>query len=408
MITKFGCKNIKAIRTFTKIDIKPITIIMGENSSGKSSLLQALSLLYVNTIFGQTIQKIKYNNPFSHFGDNNSFKNKGEDIELYFEIDDKDTKLLLIYKDDEDNSEYGILKSIKIDNDDMTYTFILNDLGSYDISIETIKNSEYDFFIDLNMSASSKLNAIMYMDDTKEHYNISEILFTPIDLLTNQLQSIRHVGKLKDIKATYDYPNDYIGYFGEKYKDIAKNLSSKLYINKAIKNIFHYEIKKIDKDTGEFYLSDEKIKKNLSLNMFGSSVSSTMPILTQYARNREKDIKDKYRLTIIEEPEINEHPMSQAKLVESLFPKNRPKQHFNIIETHSEHIVNKLRYMVYKKELKSNDVVIYYKIKESNEFINIGIDKKGFFVNNKGKYKFPKGFYDATLEEIFEIETNNL
>jgi len=303
MITKFGCKNIKAIRTFTKIDIKPITVIMGENSSGKSSLLQALSLLYVNTIFGQIIQKIKYNNSFSEFGDNDSFKNKGEDIELYFEIDDKDTKLLLIYQDDVNNNEYGILKSIKIDNEDMIYIFMLNDLGSYDIKIVTIKNSEYNFLLDFDMTASSKLNAIMFIKDTKEHYYISEILFTPIDLLTNQLQSIRHIGKLK---------------------------------------------------------------------------------------------------------EINEHPLSQARLVEALFPKSRSKKHFNIIETHSEHIVNKLRYMVYKKELKSSDIVIYYKMKDSDEFIKIEIDKKGLFINNKNKCKFPKGFYDATLEENFEIETANI
>ena len=70
MITKFGCKNIKAIKDFDSIEIRPITIIMGENSSGKSSMLQALSLLNVNKTFGNNIQRIKYNNPFSQLGDN--------------------------------------------------------------------------------------------------------------------------------------------------------------------------------------------------------------------------------------------------------------------------------------------------------------------------------------------------
>jgi predicted ATPase len=35
---------IKAIRKYTEIEIKPITILMGENLSGKSSMLQALLL----------------------------------------------------------------------------------------------------------------------------------------------------------------------------------------------------------------------------------------------------------------------------------------------------------------------------------------------------------------------------
>ena len=62
------------------------------------------------------------------------------------------------------------------------------------------------------------------------------------------LTSIRHVGMLKDVSASYDYPNDYIGYFGEKYKSVAKNLSTKKYINDSLKHIFEYEVKKIDKD----------------------------------------------------------------------------------------------------------------------------------------------------------------
>jgi len=44
MIKKFGCKNIKAIREYSEIEIRPITILMGENSSGKSS--RFLSIKY--------------------------------------------------------------------------------------------------------------------------------------------------------------------------------------------------------------------------------------------------------------------------------------------------------------------------------------------------------------------------
>lgn len=355
MIRKFGCKNIKAIREYSEIEIRPITILMGENSSGKSSMLQGLSLLAVNKIFGNTIQRIKYNNPFSNFGNNDSFKNRGEEIVLTFEIEDEDNEVYqieLTYEDEEGNDEYGDLKNIEI-------------------------------------------------TPNQEHGKVMKILI-------DDLESIRHIGMLKDIKATYDYTNDYIGYFGEKYRSVAKSLSSKMYMNRAIKHIFQYEVKKIDKDTGDFYLSDSEIKKPLTLNMFGSSVSSTMPILTQYAKNNEKEIRYNYRLTIIEEPEINEHPLSQARFIEALFPKNRPKNHFNIIETHSEHIINKFRYLVFKKQIKPTDIIVYYKRKASQIFKKIEIDKNGLFRTEDGSNSFPHGFYDATLEEIFEIETQQL
>jgi len=367
MIKKFGCKNIKAIREYSEIEIRPITILMGENSSGKSSLLQGLSLLSVNKIFGNDIRRIKYNNPFSNFGDNNSFKNRGEEIVLYFQIvEDSDSfDIELHYEDDKSSDEHGILKSVYINSE------------KFELEIDT---------------------------------TIDSYLSKVLNKLNENLEAIRHIGILKDIKATYDYPNDYIGYFGEQYRSIAKSLSSKAYINRAIKNIFEYEIKKIDKDTGDFYLSDSKLKKSLTLNMFGSSLNSTIPILTQYAKNNEKKIRDKYRLTIIEEPEVNEHPLSQAKLIESLFPKNRPKKHFNIIETHSDHIINKFRYLVAKKIIKYNDIVIYYKYKNStdsidrNIFYKIEIDRCGQFISDDfGKGGFPKGFFDATLDELFSL-----
>jgi predicted ATPase len=361
MIIKFGCKHIKAIRECTEIEIRPITIMMGENSSGKSSILQALSLLAVNKLFGNTIERIKYSNPFSNFENNDTFKNKGEDITLTFEILDNKEKhyIKLIYSDEKDNNEYGYLTEVTIN----------------DNPIEDIYNNDI------------------------------------IKKLISNLESIRHIGMLKEVKATYDYPNDYIGYFGEKYKNIVKNLSSKAYVNKCIKHIFGYEVKKIDKDTGDFYLTNSEIKKDLKLNMFGSSVSSTIPILTQFAKNREKDTKDKYRLTIIEEPEINEHPLSQARLIESLFPKTRPKNHYNIVETHSDHIVNKLRYLVAEKIIKHNDIVIYYKHKNSedenidkNKFYKIELNKCGKFVSDDFGYGgFPKGFFDATLDDLFQL-----
>ena len=425
MIKKFGCKNIKAIREYSEIEIRPITILMGENSSGKSSMLQGLSLLAVNKMFGNDIKRIKYNNPFSNFGNNDTFKNKGEDIILDFKIEDEEKNIFYIrlhYIDEETNNEYGLLQKIYInfeeDSEDLDITMTYNDMN-YEINVNIpLLNSDEDdisFYTDLK-----SIQVYPYDDKYSEKYLIdimekdipilNELVLKPIKQLVENIESIRHIGMLKDIKATYDYSNDYIGYFGEKYRGVAKSLSSKAYVNRAIKHIFQYEVKKIDRDTGDFYLSDNEIKKPLTLNMFGSSVNSTIPILTQYAKNNEREIRDKYRLTIIEEPEINEHPLSQARFVESLFPKNRPKNHFSIIETHSDHIVNKFRYLVAKKVIKYKDIVIYYKHKNSNDkidkdkFYKIEIDGCGQFISEDfGKGGFPKGFFDATLDDLFSL-----
>jgi len=428
MIKKFGCKNIKAIREFSEIEIRPITIVMGENSSGKSSLLQALSLLSVNKMFGNDIKTIKYSNPFSNFETVDTFKNKGEEVELFFEVEDEKDKevhqIKLFYIDDKKSNEYGILNKIEIKSFKLHMVLNLKDEDylidflTLDNNFNLLKKFENKIGIHTNLKIISRIALLPTLTDEETEelknsindiFDLSNLLLNPIEILMTNLTSIRHIGMLKDVSASYDYPNDYIGYFGEKYKNIAKNLSTKKYINDSLKHIFEYEVKKIDKDTGDFYISDNEIKKSLKLNMFGSSVSSTIPILTQYARNKEQDVKDKYRLTIIEEPEINEHPLSQAKFIEALFPKTRPKNHYNIIETHSDHIVNKLRFLVSQKVIKSTDIVIYYKHKKSSEkidknrFYKIEIDKCGQFKSPEFGKGFPKGFFDATLDDLFML-----
>ena len=421
MIKKFGCKNIKAIREFSEIEIRPITIVMGENSSGKSSLLQALSLLSVNKMFGNDIRTIKYSNPFSNFDTVDTFKNKDENVELSFEIEDEKDKevhqIKLFYIDDKESNEHGILNKIEVRNKKLNTTLELTEenysINLEDVYFDSLKRLDEEIEIYTNLKIITSITLGTPKVSVDEILNSANLLLKPIfnaiEILMTNLTSIRHVGMLKDVSASYDYPNDYIGYFGEKYKNVAKNLSTKKYINDSLKHIFEYEVKKIDKDTGDFYLSDNEIKKSLKLNMFGSSVSSTIPILTQYAKNREKDVKDKYRLTIIEEPEINEHPLSQAKFIEALFPKTRPKNHYNIIETHSDHIVNKLRFLVSTKIIKSTDIIIYYKHKKSSEkidknrFYKIEIDKCGQFKSPEFGKGFPKGFFDATLDDLFML-----
>jgi predicted ATPase len=415
MITKFGCRNIKAIKDFDSIEIKPITILMGENSSGKSSILQALSLLNVNKTFGNNIQKIKYDNPFSQFGDNNSFKNKNDEVIFSFEITERNTKLTLTYIDDKTNSEYGILKRVDIDNDDMKLYLELESVESseYKVNIEKIFNETDTIYEYLNNSIDifaiytnlKMITKILLLKDDEEIRNeigqkFNEIqesisfILKPLDILLSNLTSIRHIGMIKEKKETYDYGLEYIGYFGEKYKDRALSLSNTRFLRGAISSIFNYDLI-VDKKKQELFLKVEN--KKLQLHMFGRSISSTIPILTQFAKNRESNIKDEYRLTIIEEPELNLHPKSQARFVEAIFTKNRPKKHYTILETHSDHILNKIRFLISTKVIKPKDVVIYYKQKDS-KFKKIEINKCGEFTIH-----FPKGFYDATLEDIYAL-----
>jgi len=109
----------------------------------------------------------------------------------------------------------------------------------------------------------------------------------------------------------------------------------------------------------------------------------------------------KGNIIIIENPEIHLHPKSQAKLGE-FFSFIAAKGIQLIIETHNDHIINRICYEEFKENIKSKDIVIQYKENSNTQFQKIEI-KKGQFFNKKGENRFPEGFFDATLKEIFEI-----
>ena len=45
MLTRIGLRNFKSIKSLPVIDLEPLTIISGANSSGKTALLQSILLL---------------------------------------------------------------------------------------------------------------------------------------------------------------------------------------------------------------------------------------------------------------------------------------------------------------------------------------------------------------------------
>ncbi|MCB5195708.1 AAA family ATPase [Deefgea salmonis] len=106
---------------------------------------------------------------------------------------------------------------------------------------------------------------------------------------------------------------------------------------------------------------------------------------------------------IIENPEIHLHPKAQAKLGEFFYylAKNEVQV---ILETHCEHLINKVRYEAYKDDAYDDLVGIFYKKDSGQLFEKIAINKAGSFVDEKGlKVSFPTGFFDSTLENLMEL-----
>lgn len=138
------------------------------------------------------------------------------------------------------------------------------------------------------------------------------------------------------------------------------------------------------------YKSDDL--SNLSPQQLGVGVSYLVKILIMCLRSKEGD------LLMIENPELHLHPAAQARLGEFFtYIANAGIQ--VLLETHCEHLINKLQYQIFKNRFEHDKAVVYYKGGISSAFETIHFTEGGKFGT-----PFPEGFYDATLEELLEME----
>ena len=207
--------------------------------------------------------------------------------------------------------------------------------------------------------------------------------------------------------------------------------------NKAFKEIgFNYMIS-VEEISKSHDLYAIKLKDKLSgvesyLDEVGYGFSQFLPYLG-WKFGRYSDLK------VYEQPELHLHPSAQAKLPEILIKNlserageeikidgpdieclvmdddmkitteygqssntiSLTENGYNLIETHSEHILRGVQLLVAKGLLKPEEVSIYYvgKNKSGNSYVKKHeLDENGRFI-----YKWPEGFFDIGFNQAMEL-----
>ena len=121
----------------------------------------------------------------------------------------------------------------------------------------------------------------------------------------------------------------------------------------------------LNKWVHEFQLDKIKIESNEGLGInyikykdktlldLGFGISQITAILLKITLCSES-------ILILEEPEANLHPNFQSKLADMLVDAAKTFDIQFIVETHSEYLIRKLQYLTAKKEIKTEDTLIYY------------------------------------------------
>lgn len=322
------------------LDIKPLTIITGVNSAGKSSLMQSILLpVYKNGKNGQALLANIVSLTFDAI--RNKYRNAKE-------------------------------VHIRVNVDDMTIAYH----GTIEKSEVTVLPEGEEFPIDIEQNlyylSANRIGA-------EVHPNISPLF--KIGVTGSHIPGTFEIEKSNPlmpelIKDDSSYTlSTQVNYWLTYILDIQTELQTERRSNDAV------EVQ---------YKSDGL--GNISPFQLGAGVSYLTKILVMCLR------ADKNDIILIENPEIHLHPASQARIGEFLtFIANAGIQ--VIIETHCEHLIYKVGYEIYKKRFSKEDVTVLYKESIQNPFTVIDFKEDGKFTSD-----FPEGFFDATLSEILEME----
>jgi predicted ATPase len=335
MIDKIEIKNYKCIANEV-ITGYPLTVITGLNSTGKSSVLQAVLLLNKTMTKNGAIYLSKLPSAFTTI--RNRYENAKE-ISICLTMDTKETVWHM--------SDTG---EISTDGQKM------------DLEIEKSL-----FYLSANRTGTEAISSVS--SQAKAGIQGEFLLGTfEKEKSTPVIPALIKESASSTLAVQLNYWLSYI-------------LGIKLELSTELRT---------ELDVQTSYKSDGIA--SLDPSQLGAGVGYLTKILILCLRARENYV------LMIENPEIHLHPAAQARLGEFFaFIARAGIQLF--IETHCDHLINKIRYEVYKKRLEASAVGFFYKESIRSPFLKISILPNGKFDKD-----FPAGFFDATLGELIEIE----
>lgn len=124
----------------------------------------------------------------------------------------------------------------------------------------------------------------------------------------------------------------------------------------------------------------------------GYGVSQVLPILVRV-------LNEKNAKFLLQQPEVHLHPKGQAELASLLVELNKKNKNSFVIETHSDYMIDRIRIEIVKGNIKPDDVsLIYFKpVGNIVKTYNIGFDAHANMID------VPPGFRDFFLNESREL-----
>jgi predicted ATPase len=374
-LRQFTIENFKAFQKCT-LSLPALTILIGENSSGKSSLLQALLLLKqtLEAPYGGGALVLN-----SHYVQFHQFREivfgmPSDEATLGFELEFKDFKLGFEIGSAQEGDWPKLLK-FHLDNENLPIDEIY--------SIPDPQGMAPIFGYEDGIIPES------FFYNYNDYYKVLRNFFENIGYIQPIRPAPERYYDLRGIKPRW---------IGIRAENIADFLETNPKVEKKVRNWFVESAKlarevkfEDDRDRGQMEILFTEVSTGLEIDIsrLGFGFSQILPIVVAAFSDM--------NMLIFEAPEIHLNPNLHGALTD-LFIEAANSNKQVLVETHSEHIIYRIQRRVAEGVITPEDIAIYY-VRRGEE----GSVAERLTLTEKGEIPdWPDGFFEAEMEDIYE------
>lgn len=370
MIKRLTFKNYKPFRDRQELDLKPITVLIGKNSSGKSAITKLLTLIE-NSLNGDFYGPLLLENDYVDLG--------AEFVDL---VSGRKRTGLIEFGIYAENENLNIIVGSGTGTKDLPQVFEWK-LSKPDVSFVLGMNDKYKGFIP--QAKDPKLF---------EEINLNVDYFGPFRVIPQRQYPLKAFSQIEKIGPMGD--NAYQLLIQETF---TLNNTVLERVSDWYKNCFEGWGIRINEDKAPFYqveLTRNNGQLNINIVDAGQGMSQALPLVVRAFMPTEKDT-----LIVIEQPELHLHPAAHGDLAELFVNSLSEGSKRYLIETHSQNFVLRLRRLVANGTLKPNDFALYFvDFDEETSTSNL----KQINVDEVGEVDFwPENIFNESLDEVLAI-----